>query len=157
MGKKLNISNDCLSDEEAIAWLQEKSSEDINFFKHQLSAILQPCLIIGLIMWVGLAIFFRLVIMLFGHSNFRSAFATMFLSSTVSILTSTVIVETSTRLVGRNGLKCIYCVLQTIDKFEDENLKASSKFKINQTPHFQYHCNDISNPLRVDGMKIILF
>ena len=74
----------CLSAKDALLWQkreQEDKNRSLKAYQHNLSALFQPCLIIGTVLSVGLTIFLRLVMLGCGHRNLRSAIAAVFLYS----------------------------------------------------------------------------
>ena len=108
----------CISKEDALKWASKKRDDDLKNFEHNLSAVFQPCLIIGCVLSVGLSIFLRLVILGCGHRNFRSALVAVFIYSLMPMLTTVVVVQNSSFLIGRNGLTCLNCVLKNIQSTE---------------------------------------
>jgi len=113
-----NQKSSCVSKERALKWAQVDRDEDLKSFEHNLSAVFQPCLIIGCVLSVGLSIFLRLVILGCGHRNFRSAVVAVFIYSLMPMLTTMVVVENSEFLIGEKGLTCLNCVLKNIQSTE---------------------------------------
>ena len=107
--------SNCLSVGEARNWTKYQRDSKLHEFKHSLSAVFQPCLIIGCILSVGLTIFIRIVILGCGHRNFRSAMMSVFFYSLIPMLTTVVVLQNASFLIGRNGLTCVSCVLEKLN------------------------------------------
>ena len=139
----------CLSAYEALLWQkQEKfnNNESLKAYQHNLSALFQPCLIIGTVLSVGLSIFLRLVMLGCGHRNFRSAITAVFIYSLMPMLTTVVIILNGTYLTGPDGFICKNCVLEHLDKAEDISSISSIDNKCRQ-----------KTPLRDDTTLSIIF